>query len=166
MKTGFMFALSVREPPVRTKAYDQIVKQLADDGVRASRRRDAVLRAFAESGEHLTVDELYERARRIDPGVGYTTVWRTLKLLEAKGLASPHKFHDGFTRYERVGGERHHDHLICLSCGRVEEFVHPGLEALQEEVAREHRFRMTRHKMELYGCCRACAGRATAKDRS
>lgn len=151
---------------MRDKAYEAASKLLAGDGVRASKRREAVLRAFFASTEHLTIDELYERARAIDPGVGYTTVWRAVKLLEAKGLASPHKFHDGFTRYERASEKRHHDHLICEHCGRVDEFVHPRLEELQEEIARGHRFTLSHHKMELYGTCAACAKRTRAKGRS
>ena len=67
MKTGFMFASSVPGDPMRAKSYEQVVKQLTDGGVRASRRRDAVLRAFSASTAHLTVDELYEEARKMTP---------------------------------------------------------------------------------------------------
>lgn len=123
-----------------------------------SGRRNAVVQAFEACGRHVTVDELYECTRKIDPKVGYTTVWRTLKLLESEGLASPHKFHDGQTRYEFIKGEIHHDHLICVKCGRVEEFLNPAVEKLQRQVAKLHGFMMTNHKMELYGLCKRCKG--------
>lgn len=133
------------------------LKELRLDIPRNSRRRDAVISAFAPSGKHLTVDEIYERTRAIDPKVGYTTVWRTLKLLESCGKAASRKFNDGFTRYEYIGSETHHDHLICVECGKVEEFLNPKIEEIQLKVASTHGFEMTAHKMEIYGRCRRCS---------
>lgn len=125
-------------------------------GSKSSRRRDAVLEAFTSSSGHLTVDDLFERARRIDPRIGYTTVWRVLKLLEQSGLADSKKFHDGFTRYEFVGGKKHHDHLICVKCGALSEFMNPKIEEIQKQVAYTHGFSITSHKLELYGYCKKC----------
>lgn len=132
---------------------NDILKTIAP---KSSRRRDAVMKAFTEAKGHLTVDELFERAREIDPKVGYTTVWRVLKLLEAEGLAESKKFHDGFTRYELVGGKKHHDHLICTKCGALIEFINPKIEEIQRQVAESHSFSITTHKLELYGYCRKC----------
>ncbi len=126
---------------------------------RFSRQRDAIVKAFTASGRHMTVDELYECARRYDPRIGFTTVWRTLKIMEAEGLATSSKYHDGHTRYEYMQGLTHHDHLICRVCGAIEEFASPKIEALQVRIARSHRFTLTSHKMELYGICAACARR-------
>lgn len=128
-------------------------------GAKSSRRRAAILKAFSPGGGHLTIDELYERARKIDPKVGYTTVWRTMKLLESRGMAASRKFHDGQTRYEYAGTQKHHDHLICVKCGTVEEFVNPKIEEIQKRIASSHKFKMTAHKMELYGYCKKCAGK-------
>jgi len=125
--------------------------------LKSSRRRNAIIEAFARASEHLTVDELYERARQLDPKVGYTTVWRTLKLLESLGLASSQKFHDGQTRYEYVSSKQHHDHLICTKCGLLQEFFNPKIEEIQKQVAKAHKFQITSHKMELYGYCMKCS---------
>ena len=125
--------------------------------LKSSRRRNAIIEAFARASEHLTVDELYERARQLDPKVGYTTVWRTLKLLESLGLASSQKFHDGQTRYEYVSSKQHHDHLICTKCGLLQEFFNPKIEEIQKQVAKAHNFQITSHKMELYGYCQKCS---------
>lgn len=133
------------------------VEHFKDRNLKSSRRRNAVVTAFANAQEHLTVDELYERARLVDPKVGYTTVWRSLKLLESLGLASSQKFHDGQTRYEYVSAKRHHDHLICIGCGKLQEFLSPRIEDIQKQVAKAHKFAITSHKMELYGYCQRCS---------
>lgn len=121
-----------------------------------SRRRNIIIQAFTAAEGHLTVDELFERAQKIDPKIGYTTVWRTLKMLEDGGVAAARKFHDGLTRYEYQPKEGHHDHMICTKCGHVEEFCSPGIEKLQKRLSSSHGFEMTSHKMELYGYCKKC----------
>jgi hypothetical protein len=72
------------------------------------------------------------------------------------GLASPRHFEDGQTRYEAAIGRHHHDHLICTSCHAIIEFENERIEELQDMVARQHGFLVTRHKLELYGLCKAC----------
>ncbi len=123
---------------------------------KSSKRRNAVLEAFTAASGHMTVDELYERVKKIDPKIGYTTVWRALKLLEQSGIAESKKFHDGFTRYEYIGVKKHHDHLICVKCGGLFEFVNPKIEEMQRHVAALHDFSITSHKLEIYGYCRKC----------
>lgn len=136
------------------KCLENICKRLSPP--KSSRRRNAVIEAFAHCEKHLTMDEIYNRTRKIDPKVGYTTVWRTMKLLESSGLAAAQKLGDGQTRYEYSGTRRHHDHLICINCGKVEEFLSPTIETLQFQIASRHGFSITSHKMELYGYCKAC----------
>lgn len=123
---------------------------------KSSHRRDVIVEIFTSGEDHLTVDELYEKAKKADPKVGYTTVWRTLKALEARGVAVSRKFNDGFTRYEYIREEKHHDHLICVECGHVEEFLSPKVEDIQKKIASKHGFTITTHKMELYGYCKKC----------
>lgn len=127
--------------------------------LKSSRRRNAIIKAFAECKGHLTVDELYERAKRLDSNIGFTTVWRTLKLLESQGQAVSRKFNDGFTRYECVQAQKHHDHLICIACNKIEEFINPRIEEIQKRVASVHKFHMTAHVMELYGYCSKCVAK-------
>ncbi len=133
---------------------DYIVK----NGLKTSRQRELIADTFFAAEGHLSVDELLERVRAEDAGIGQATVYRTMKLLAKCGLAEARQFGDGHTRYEHVLDERehHHDHLICTACGRIVEFVDPQIETLQARVAEAHGFTVTHHKMELYGTCAAC----------
>ena len=133
---------------------------LARTHCKYSRARDAVVDAFLATPGHVSIEELTAIVRERDPGVGATTVYRALKLLVECGVAAAREFGDGHTRYERVLEGTHHDHLICTGCGAVTEFEDRAIEGLQEQVARRHGFRITSHKMELYGVCGRCASGA------
>lgn len=130
---------------------------LVQNGLKSSRQRDLIADVFFRAGGHMRVDELLQRVRGSDPRVSQATVYRTMKLLTECGLAEARHFLDGQTRYElSEGSGRHHDHLICTSCGAIIEFVDSRIEELQERVAREHGFAVREHKMELYGSCATC----------
>jgi Fur family ferric uptake transcriptional regulator len=126
-------------------------------GLRSTEQRRQIVEAFFESSEHVTLDELLERVRTVDSRVGYATVYRTMKMLTEGGVAHEQKFGDGLTRYELADGDAHHDHLICVSCGSIQEFEEPLIEDLQDKVATRYGFRVHHHKHELYGLCRNCA---------
>jgi Fur family ferric uptake transcriptional regulator len=93
---------------------------------------------------------------KVNPKIGYATVYRTLRLLTRLGLAAQRKFADGETRYERTSEGSHHDHLICLDCGKIIEFEDDTLETLQNSIAQHYHFKVFHHRMELYGQCLAC----------
>jgi Fur family ferric uptake transcriptional regulator len=131
---------------------------LAKKNLKHTRQRDLILVAFLESQAHVTAEQLYEIVREINPSIGYTTVYRTLKLLVEAGLAQERRFDDGLTRYEVE--HAHHDHLVCLICGRIVEFESPVIEEAQEKVAAEHGFEIERHRHELYGRCPECRSEA------
>jgi len=107
-------------------------------------------------GEHVTAEELYREISKKYSDIGYTTVYRTLKLLNKSGLAAERVFADNLTRYEPLSAEDHHDHLICMKCGSITEFQDLRIERLQERVADEFGFVAVSHKMELYGYCMKC----------
>ncbi len=138
------------------EAKTRLAAHLTRAGLKHSRPRDAVVDAFLGTPGHVSVEELTAIVRRRDPAVGYTTVYRAMKLLADCGLASAHDFGDGQTRYERALQRTHHDHLICTACGAILEFEDHGIEELQEEVARRHGFEIASHRMELYGRCADC----------
>lgn len=120
-------------------------------------QREAIVDAFLRTTGHVSIDELLARVRRRHPGIGYATVYRTLRLLVESGLATERQFGDNQTRYE-VATE-HHDHLICVKCGLILEFESPEIERLQEEIARRlGGFTVLRHKHELYCLCPRAAG--------
>ena len=125
-------------------------------GLNRSSRRDVVVSAFLASNKHLSVDDLYNLVRRKSPGIGRTTVYRTLKLLESAGLAQALVL-QGETRFERELNRGHHDHFICSACGSIFEFCSDEIEALQEEEARKLGFRIEGHKHQVYGKCAKCA---------
>jgi Fur family ferric uptake transcriptional regulator len=128
-------------------------------GLRNTEQRRLIIDTFFTIGEHVTLDQLLERVRSSDPRIGYATVYRTMKMLSDGGIANERKFADGFTRYELADTGHHHDHLICISCGRIQEFEEPLIEDLQDRVAQRYGFEVVHHKHELYGHCKSCLAR-------
>lgn len=120
-----------------------------------SRQRELILEAFLSAEGHLTADGLYEIVKKKNPGIGYATVYRTLRLLCDSGISRELKL-EGGTKYEHLYGHRHHDHLICTKCGRLVEVYAPEIEDLQEKLFKAHGFRPERHRLELYGICKKC----------
>jgi len=143
-----------REATADAKA--RLATHLARAGLKRSRTRDAVVDTFLETPGHVSAEELTTLVRRRAPGVGFTTVYRALKLLEDCGLATASQFGDGHAHYERVVEGTHHDHLVCTECGAIVEFENPEIEKLQEKVGRQHGFEVTSHRTELYGRCPRC----------
>jgi Fur family transcriptional regulator, ferric uptake regulator len=130
---------------------------LKERGLKATSQRDDIARVFFASRGHVSVEELYAAVKKVNPRVGYATVYRTLRLLKECGLALERHFNDGEARFERAEDEKHHhDHFICERCARIIEFSNPEIESLQESIARKLGFVTTRHRLELYGICREC----------
>ena len=129
---------------------------LKESGFKSTRQRDIIATEFLKCREHITAEELYRKIIRKHREIGFTTVYRTLKLLAKSGLATERVFADNLTRYEPLSVEDHHDHLICLDCGSIMEFRNTRLEKLQTRIADEFGFNTISHKMELYGYCRSC----------
>ncbi len=140
---------------------------MSDRGLRTTEQRRLIVDTLFDTTEHLTIDELLEKVRAVDPRIGYATVYRTMKMLAEGGIAHELNFGDGVTRYELADEDAHHDHLICQECGHITEFEEPLIEELQERIAARYRFVVTHHKHELYGHCREpedCEHRKRAAD--
>jgi Fur family ferric uptake transcriptional regulator len=133
---------------------DSLARYLDDHNLRHTRQRDAILDVFLEAKGHITSEEIYQQVRERHPHIGFTTVYRTMKLLCEAGLANERKFEDGITRYEIE--HEHHDHLVCVRCGKIVEFECKMIETAQNEIAGRYGFRVLRHRHELYGHCRSC----------
>lgn len=125
-------------------------------GLKSTKQRDIILDCFLSSAQHLSTEELYLKLKENNPGIGFATVYRTLKLFAESGIAREIQFGDGQTRYEHLQAGEHHDHLVCTRCGAIVEFENEAIEKLQSEVARQHGFQIVNHKLELYGFCAAC----------
>lgn len=135
---------------------------LKEKGLKSTRQRDIIAAEFLKTIGHVTAEDLYKKLNRRHKEIGFTTVYRTLKLLSRSGLAAERVFADNLTRYEPISAEEHHDHLICIVCGEIMEFENTEIEKLQDAVASEFGFNTITHKMELYGYCRRCKKNAPA----
>ncbi len=129
----------------------------AEHGLHMSERRLDVLRVFLSVDGHLSAEELFRLMHDSGTPASYATVYRTLRLLVASGVARKVSLGGRSTRFEHAVGHRHHDHLLCTRCGRTVEFFHPDLEQLQSDVAREQGFVARSHSLTIRGLCSRCA---------
>ena len=118
--------------------------------------RELILETFLENEGHRSVEDIYHTVKAIDPRIGYTTVYRMMKLMIRCGLAREIELADGITRYEHLFNHEHHDHLICMECGNSIEFYNPEIEALQDAASAQLGFKVLDHKLQIYGVCREC----------
>ncbi len=131
-----------------------LAQYLEENHLKHTVQRDAILETFLDASGHITSEEIYQHVRGNHSNIGYTTVYRTMKLLCEAGLANERHFDDGITRYEI--SHTHHDHLVCVRCGKIIEFECEMIESAQDAIAERYRFRVLRHRHELYGHCESC----------
>ena len=131
---------------------------LVKHGLKRSGQREVILDTFLRSDRHLSVDDLLQLVQKRRSDVGRTTVYRTLKLLQAAGLASELAL-QGQTRFEHDFNRAHHDHFICNSCGEIFEFSSAEIERIQDESAAAIGFVISGHRHQNFGLCRRCAAR-------
>ena len=135
---------------------ETIEQKCISKGVKLTEQRKIIVRIISESKEaygdsdHPDVDELYNRASKIDTKISIATVYRTVKLLEEAGILTKHDFKGGKARYEAMI-ESHHDHLIDVKTGEIIEFVDEEIDKLQKKVAEKYGYKLVDHKLELYG---------------
>jgi Fur family transcriptional regulator, ferric uptake regulator len=137
-------------------------RYLKDQGLPITQQREAIAREVFASPEHLSVEEIEGRLRQRGERIGKATVYRTLEMLVRSGLVAEHDFGEGFKRYEHLFGPGPaHGHLICSTCGKVDEIDDHDLQRAHEEVASRRGFQPARFRLEMYGLCAACqaAGR-------
>ncbi|MCX7920721.1 MAG: transcriptional repressor [Clostridia bacterium] len=141
-----------------TKSVD--LKQfLNEKGYRLTPQREAILNVIiSNKGKHLCSEEIYEIVKEQHVGIGVATVYRALPLLEKMGFISTIYLDDGCVRYEFNSdeGQHNHHHLICVSCGEVEEVQDDLLESLEEQVRKNNRFIIKNHSVKFYGYCSKC----------
>src|SRR5579862_4088434 len=150
-------------PEMVREAQGILHQHLKSVGLKQTAQRDTILRAFLETREHLSTDELFRLTRKKDPKIGFTTVYRTLKLLAECGLASEVAFHDGVARYEHQFNRRSHHHMVCTDCGASVEFFSAEVGKLEEEIGRRYHFDATRHTFQIYGICEDCRKQGSAR---
>jgi Fur family ferric uptake transcriptional regulator len=131
-------------------------------GLKRSSQRDTILRVFLESHDHLSTEALHTLVKKRDAAIGYTTVYRTLKLLTQCGLAAAVEFHDGVARYEHRLNRRSHHHMICTVCGDSVEFFSPEIEEVERRIGKQFNYTTTQHSFQIYGICGACQAKSEA----
>lgn len=127
---------------------------LRSAGLKVTVPRLKILEILAEgSPRHMSAEDIYKKLLESNEDIGLATVYRVLTQFEAAGLVTRHHFEGGMAVFE-VNHGAHHDHILCVDCGRVEEFVDGGIEERQQNVARRLGFEISDHSLILYGHCR------------
>jgi Fur family ferric uptake transcriptional regulator len=137
------------------QATERFKNYLSIQNLRWTAQRDGLLDAFLKHPGHVSADELH-RQTTAGQRMGFATVYRNLKHLVACGLAREVDMGDSCLYFEKTLENEHHDHLICDHCGSVVEFLNPQIERLQEKVALQYGYEITRHRLLLYGVCQNC----------
>jgi Fur family transcriptional regulator, ferric uptake regulator len=132
--------------------------RLRDAGERVTRQRLLVAGALAESRRRMSAQDLYERLRDVEPGIGRATVFRTLEALVAAGLARRLEQDGHVYGYVSCAPEHHH-HVACDRCGRVDEIDEAFISPLTERLTAELGFQVDDARLDFYGRCAACARR-------
>jgi len=131
-------------------------KYLDENGLKQTAHRRLMLETCGAGEGHGSVEDIHRDVRREDPRIGYTTVYRTMKLLSDSGLAREIDLSDGMTRYEHLYNHAHHDHMICTECGHSVEFFNAEIERLQDRASEELGFKVADHRLQIYGLCSQC----------
>ena len=134
-----------------------VERAMRERGLRWTAPRQTIVHTAFATHQHFTADELHEMVKRRDRRVSRASVYRTLALLEECGFVEGLDVGDGTRRYEHTLGHEHHDHMLCLACGRIIEFQDREIERRQQIAATRHGFVIASHSLRLYGYCQACA---------
>ncbi|KPC53496.1 ferric iron uptake transcriptional regulator [Amantichitinum ursilacus] len=130
--------------------------ELKGMGLKATGPRLRILNLFETSAQrHLTAEDVYRILLTENIDIGLATVYRVLTQFEQAGILVRHHFESGKAVFEMNQGG-HHDHLVCMKCGKVEEFFDPEIEQRQDAIAERHGFEIQDHEMYLYGLCADC----------
>ena len=138
---------------------DRFKEALKDEELRLTSQRLAILEDILGSDEHRECDDIYLSLKRKGLPVSRATIYRTLDILENVGFVRKMNIGDGRFRYENKLPKPHHDHMICLECGRIIEFVDDEIERRQDLMCAERGFKLIRHIHQLFGICRNCQER-------
>ena len=135
------------------------IDELKNTGLKATLPRLKILEIFQTGGQrHMTAEDVFRVLLNEHSDIGLATVYRVLTQFEQAGILERSHFESGKAVYELNEG-KHHDHLVCTSCGRVEEFYDPEIERRQQMIAADKGWILQDHAMSLYGLCADCRSR-------
>ncbi len=132
-------------------------QQIKEAGLKITRPRRRILDVLERSERrHLSAEDVYKELINAGDDIGLATVYRVLTQFESAGLVCRRNFEGGQSVFELNTGD-HHDHLVCIKCGRVTEFVDDLIEQRQQAIAVENGYRIEDHSLVIYGVCGRCA---------
>ena len=129
---------------------------LKKEGLKYTPQRTAVLEEIIKDKGHRESEEIYLALKKSGQHVSRATIYRTMDILVNNGFARKMNLGDGRARYESKVNSPHHDHLVCMDCGLIVEFMDQKIEDLQDEIAIQYEFQLKRHIHQLFGLCKKC----------
>lgn len=139
---------------------NQFEAYLKQKGYKVTKNRFHIINVIAKYGSHFEIEDLVNRIMQEDKKIASrSTVYRTVKLLQEFGAIREVIKLNNRTIYEFIAGKPHHEHLVCVKCGKIIEFHKEKIEELQEEVCKEYNFSPINHRLEIFGVCSDCRGK-------
>lgn len=135
------------------KIFQEHLKQAR---LKQTSQRDLILEVFLATKDHISCEHLYHLAKSKDSSIGFSTIYRTMKLFKECGLAREIDSHDGHTLYEPAHNRQHHNHLLCKECGKVIEFHSEEIERLQNCIFHHYGFTPINQSNTIIGFCINC----------
>jgi Fe2+ or Zn2+ uptake regulation protein len=136
--------------------YDQLKRVLKKEGLRYTQQRQSVWDELCATDDHRDAEEIYLAIRQSGLNVSRATVYRTIDVLVKNKMARKLELGDGRARYEHKVNATHHDHLICIQCGKIEEFMDEVIESRQDEIVKKFGYKLVRHIHQLFIICSEC----------
>ena len=141
---------------VDQKLLNRFKEALKKEGLKYTPQRTAVLEEIIKDKGHRESEEIYLALKKRGQHVSRATVYRTMDILVNNGFARKMNLGDGRARYESKVNSPHHDHLVCMDCGLIVEFMDQKIEDLQDKIAIQYNFQLKRHIHQLFGLCKKC----------
>ncbi len=139
-----------------SKNLQLLMDALQNEGMRYTKQRKLVWDEICQSKEHRDAEEIYLKINKNGRKVSRATVYRTIDVLVKNNLVRQLELGDGRKRFENKLDSSHHDHIVCLSCGNIQEFIDDLIEKQQDKIAKKHNFKIVRHIHQLFGLCSNC----------
>ena len=137
-------------------ASNSLIKALKKEGLRYTNQRQAVWDEIKSNEDHRDAEEIYSALRKNNLNVSRATVYRTIDVLYKNNLIRKIELGDSPAKYENKVNSEHHDHIICVQCGKIEEFVDETIEARQDAIIDKMGLKMIRHIHQLFVLCNDC----------